>query len=515
MLIEEKGRFITELNRKIDGLNTISLDVRLSTLLIIVVVGVFYISTIRSGHYWGDDFSLYISHARNIVEGRPYADTGYIYNPHNVIAPRAYPPVYPLLIAPVYKLWGLNLTAMKVEIILIFLLALFVIYLTFQSELQWPYLPALIALIGFNPQFWLFKDNVISDLPFLLFIYLSFYLIHEAYQQAYRPNRTLVFKIIYALSISVSIFLASGTRSIGLVLIPCLLVYHFVRSKRAGLFGLSIILLTVAFIFVQAKSSNFISAYVDHFRFNNMNIVVSRAHEMAEHLAGFWTNGSNKVTPLALLVILTVMAVAGYLARIWKKQLACFDLFVPLYLAPFIVLPVRLESRYMVPIIPLWLFYTFLGIQTISRLRTTQRQVVEKVAFSGLLLALLVSYSYQYATMDYGPIQKGIAKNETQQLFDYVKREVGEKEVVVFCRPKALSLFSGRSSAIWHAPAEDEELWKFFRQINASYLIVGPEELDPYYQQYIRKFVEKHHDRFQETFANADFRVYRIVRVTS
>src|SRR5262245_35441851 len=90
-------------------------------LLIISAVGIFYLTTIRQGHAWGDDFSMYISHSRNIVEGRPYADTGYIYNPKKVVAPKTYPPVYPLILAPVYRLWGLNLTAMKMEVVVIFL----------------------------------------------------------------------------------------------------------------------------------------------------------------------------------------------------------------------------------------------------------------------------------------------------------------------------------------------------------------------------------------------------------
>lgn len=44
-------------------------------------------------------------------------------------------------------------------------------------------------------------------------------------------------QIIYALLISVSIYLAYGTRSIGLVLIPCLFVYHVIKSRRPSLFG--------------------------------------------------------------------------------------------------------------------------------------------------------------------------------------------------------------------------------------------------------------------------------------
>src|SRR5687767_4240985 len=80
--------------------------------LTILTIGVFYFATIRSGHAWGDDFAMYIRHAINLSNGTPYDETGVIRNPWNFLGPVAYPPVFPLLLAPVYKLWGVRLTVM-------------------------------------------------------------------------------------------------------------------------------------------------------------------------------------------------------------------------------------------------------------------------------------------------------------------------------------------------------------------------------------------------------------------
>jgi hypothetical protein len=52
---------------------------RILSFSIILAVGGFFLATIREGHGWGDDFSLYILHARNIAEGISYQQTGYIY----------------------------------------------------------------------------------------------------------------------------------------------------------------------------------------------------------------------------------------------------------------------------------------------------------------------------------------------------------------------------------------------------------------------------------------------------
>ena len=72
------------------------LGARIGTVCILFVA-VFYLSTIREGHDWGDDFSQYILHAANLASGAPYAPTRYLYNPDNpVTGPQQYPPGFPL-----------------------------------------------------------------------------------------------------------------------------------------------------------------------------------------------------------------------------------------------------------------------------------------------------------------------------------------------------------------------------------------------------------------------------------
>src|ERR1700753_2835241 len=62
---------------------------------------------------WGGDEALYVMHARNLAEGKPYADTLYIFNPANAIHPAASPPGLPLILAPAYRLAGENWSVLK------------------------------------------------------------------------------------------------------------------------------------------------------------------------------------------------------------------------------------------------------------------------------------------------------------------------------------------------------------------------------------------------------------------
>jgi 4-amino-4-deoxy-L-arabinose transferase-like glycosyltransferase len=149
-------------------------------ILLLITITTFHAATLRQGHIWADDFAMYIHHAQNIVDGRPYAQTGYLFTTTAPVSPRIYPPVFPLLLAPVVRLFGLNLIPMKFEQVLFFVLALAVICLYWQRDLGREYSLALAAILGFSPHFWAAKDNVLSDLPFLLFFYVAAALMQRA-----------------------------------------------------------------------------------------------------------------------------------------------------------------------------------------------------------------------------------------------------------------------------------------------------------------------------------------------
>jgi len=55
------------------------------------------------------DYAQYLLHAKAIVEGRAYTDTGYIFHPDAwFIGPRAYPPGLPLTLAPIVAMAGVH-----------------------------------------------------------------------------------------------------------------------------------------------------------------------------------------------------------------------------------------------------------------------------------------------------------------------------------------------------------------------------------------------------------------------
>ena len=239
-------------------------------IILISAIGVFYFLTIREGHAWGGDFSLYIHHAKNIAEGLDYEDTGYIYNLYNPsLGPKTYPPIFPLLLAPFYKLYGLNLTAMKIEVIIMFLFFLFVYYMIFKHELPYKYLVMMIVLVGFNPYFWNFKDNVLSDIPFLMWTYLSLFFILKANQSKQSPR----IQLLYSMFAGLLIYLSYGTRSIGIVFIPCLFIHDLIRYKRLTKYTIRATLIFVFLLVLQTVFLHSDRSYFDQFTIDLRNIL--------------------------------------------------------------------------------------------------------------------------------------------------------------------------------------------------------------------------------------------------
>lgn len=473
-----------------------------SSFLVIVTVGIFQVATIREGHDWGDDFGMYVSHARNIVEGRPYSDTGYVFNPERIIGPKTYPPVLPLLLAPVYRIFGIDFLAMKAMLVLVFLLALVMILLSFRDDLPWPYLPALLALVGFNPVFWMFKDVIATDMIFLAPLYFSFFFIHRAF----RVDGGI--KIRNILIIAGAIYLAYGTRSIGIILIPCLIVWIMTISVKPLRVAAVITVITAGLMSIQAGASHAFTDYVGHFGFNSIQRTIDMSIELTGYFSSYWANGYSKGASIGFFFILSALAAIGLAGRI--RKMTMFELFVPAYVVPLVVLPITLELRYCMPLIPIFIFYVLLGIRSLTRL--TGNQAAEKFVFAAVLAIALLGYAGVYSRQDFGPIRNGVTAPEALELFDYVRNEISEKVVIIFRKPRALSLFTGRPAAVWHSPINDDELWQFFDGVNAAYLIAGPPYVEPGDQSYIRDFISRYKDRFSETYSNSAFRVYRIRR---
>ena len=221
-------------------------------------------------------------------------------------------------------------------------------------------------------------------------------------------------------------------------------------------------------------------------------------------MSNIWDNGYNKIFKDIFFAIFSIFAFIGCVARV-KRRVTIFEIFSALYLISLLIWPAIQGARFLMPIIPLYIFYAFTGIEESSFIK---KHGAGKLVFSIVMAIICVSYATKYTTLDYGCIREGIGKKETTELFDYIKKNTQKSDIFIFQKPRALALYTGRKASIYHCPKDYRDLWKYFKDIKASYIIAGePFDTD---RAYLGLFVERYRNNLEETYSNQDFKVYRI-----
>lgn len=461
--------------------------------LILAIISVFYFSTIRDGHYWGDDFSMYIRHAINIVEGRPYSESGYIYNKFRIVAPRSYPPVLPILLSPFYMVFGFNINAFKIPIIISFVCLLYILYLSFKNELRYKYMIFLILVIGFNPFLWDYKDNILSEFPFVCFLYLSLYVINKFYTS--ENPRPLIKGIICGILTAITF----GTRSIGIVLIPSLLINDLIRAKKLSKFFIAT---TTTFLILAILKTTFIKGELDYFDImSSMRInVVENIYDYIKSMASLWYSGKSIGSIIILLVsycFFSLLFLVGIVKRI-RQGLSIYEIYIVLYTITIILWPHSQGARFLIPIIPLYFFYSITAMTSFK---------TEKYVFVIAMIIISLAYTKAYLNANFGPIPYIGSKNVTS-LFNFIKENTEESDVIIFRKPRALALFTNRKSSVYHKPEDDKQLWHYIKSIGSRYIILAPKSLDR--DGYLEKFINNYMEYFEKIYANEEFAVYKV-----
>lgn len=205
---------------------------------VILISGVLLYGSLTRGHDWGGDFAAYIMQAGSLLDDSTQtfleANRFAVEQSSRRLFPVAYPWGLPVLLAPLYAVFGLDPFALKALSILSYLLFLAVLWPTFRSTHSTPWLVCLVSFFAVNPVFIKFSDSILSDLPFLLVSTLCLWQINritvetghkKAIWQAYAPAGLM---IAFAYTIR--------TNGILLLIIYCLtqLFSHFRHRPDSG-----------------------------------------------------------------------------------------------------------------------------------------------------------------------------------------------------------------------------------------------------------------------------------------
>lgn len=468
-------------------------------LAVFLLIASFYLLTIRRGHQWGDDFALYIHHAENLALQQPYAATGYLYNKYEpTYTPRAYPPLFPVLLTPVYKVFGRNLEALKVETTLFFLLSLGLTYWLFRRELTLPYRLLLLAVAGMNPVLWASKDSITSDYPFLFFFLLAALVLREAPRDG-RSWR-------WALLAGLVLYGCYGMRSIGLMFLPGVFLYEYLTYKRLTRFSLVAVLTCVGLIALQTllfPTSE--SSYAAMFQLTVSGVLANLKSYMGD-LSSLWPHRPSRILSLLLFGAVTLLAGYGWFQR--GRRWMPVEALLVFYLCLVAIWPANQGIRFLLPLIPAYLGYAVVGYARLNRHLPTK---VQWATLGVVLVAVATSYRYGYARYDHGTIPEATGLPAFNDLCAYLRSHTAPNDVMIFHRARALTLFSGRPASIYiinGTPEQAAAQWEHIRQVRAKYVIFGcvfPED-----ERVLRPVIAEHAAELKLVYENAGFQVYEV-----
>jgi len=472
--------------------------------LLIVAVAFIYLFNLRNGHDWGGDFSMYIHHAQNLVTGVPYSQTGYIYNPDaSEYGPRAYPPVFPLILAPFVFFFGINLLVLKIPGILCFIAFLFLLNNRIVNpDISEFYRILLVGLIGFSKVFLFQSESVLSDIPFLLFASIALYRLDQTFSGVATPKKTWKSD----LETGLYLYLAYGTRTIGIILIPIVILMYLLYRKNNGKSFL-IILCSSSFLMIsQIILIPGTGSYLDQLpgSISEFITILNPVFNVYLTLILKLFPVQHDILQKLTFLILFLIFLTGVFYR-FKKSISSFDLFFILYLAVLFIWP-SLGYRFLLPIIPFYFLIMIDGLSAnlgrVSRLLPLRNLIL-------LIILGLVCFSYIYSYQGVFPRPaSAMEQYSTKDLFAFVKKETTPDDVIVFFKPRVLALYTGRSSVAIAAPGKDVDPIYRMRQFGVDWIIIRKDHEGEFQPSQI-ELIAHHPESFHHITDIGDFSIYR------
>lgn len=476
--------------------------------LLIAAIGIFQIATLRGGQPWGDDFAEYILQTMHMASGHGFVAYEFIPNPDTQVGGQSYPPALSVLLLPIYLIFGLNLTAMKILGVACFILSLFFIDRLFEDRLSSNWRLILVALVGLNPTIFEARDSIESEKPFLLFLFLALFLMQRAYRSApqSRPPWTMAFWIGGA------IFAACATRNVGFALFPTLLVLDLFSYRRVTSFAAASLAIAAVPSLIVSQLLGSTGGYQQFYDFSPRWIVHSM-FVFTKHVERMWWGGQPRSIAYAAALVASVPAAWG----LWlclRQRAGAAEFMIPFYLG--VVLPYFAPwyYAYFFPLLPLYMAYMLIGLHDF--LQRTHRLPIRRTAAFASLVVLLALYGSDYARASWAPFREGISDPEFVQLCDYIKSHTEPSDVVLFRKPRLLAMLTGRRSSVYtihlDRPTEPVEIWTYAATIHARYLII-PKVADPdisVLNNDLFRFTKQYQDRVHMVYETQHYSMFTL-----
>lgn len=476
-------------------------------------------SGIRNNHDWGDDFAQYIHQAKKISEAKSALETGYLFNPkYSMLGPKAYPAGFPLLLAPVYAIFGNNITVFNIYISLWLIVAGFIWYLVlrrYHSEL----VAVLLSLIWcWHPWTMYFKTEVVADIPFTALLGALVLMHQRGFMQFDKANRKL--SLLKAISMGLVAGFLLAIKMQGLAIIAAVFAFTVVSNilnlkepfePKNKLYTNPVTVLIVGFLscftiinyLVSGIRLSDLLSYSNNFSGEpiwvsvreNLNYYTFLVQDFFQRSKPTW-----KVFPLLTQALVLAICFIGLIKQIVHKRPLLLWVFAA-YMGLLLVYPYRGSGfRFLLPVAPIILHFGVVGFKSIN----WGFSLPKKAWAIGLTLILLLQFlpeqvsAIKTAKNNFaGPQEK-----ESDEAFAFIKQNTPIEAVILFKKPRALALYTYRKSFAIN-PA-DSSFRDDIESYTTDYILIHSELSSDTERQY----AENHPEKWRKIWHNTKFTLY-------
>jgi len=390
---------------------------------------------ITPGHSWGGDFAGYILQAESLLEGRVdhYARISeeIITRSDHPVGPVLYPWGFPVSLTPVLTLFDRNIQAMKYLNLIFYMSFLIVLSFLLKPRLKRFDAYGVLFLFALCPPLLGSVNYIMSDILFLTLSTLSLVLIDPGVKGRSLECGTYKRGMIAA----ALIFCAYATRANGiLLLVPlamtqltCAANSHRHRNswdrtdvlKAATPIATACGLIAGYAVFVPTGAGSHLQFLSD----------VSLTG-MLDNLRGYAGALTRIFLPLpfeSYILLLTLPALGLGIVRRWRRDSWLFA-YAAVTVILYLVWPFYQGLRFLFPIIPIYVYFTVVGIRAMVDLTVADSQQVVRHVLLGCGLTLCVAYAVHWASQLTGEgrddwSRRGPYAGEAVEMFEAVEGE--------------------------------------------------------------------------------------------
>ncbi|MBC8165070.1 MAG: hypothetical protein H7Y20_04255, partial [Bryobacteraceae bacterium] len=289
-----------------------------------------------------------------------------------------------------------------------------------------------------------------------------------------------------------------------ITLVLAFAVFELVRYRRIRLVALTAGITFGAIFLLYRLTLYDGEGYGNQFRLTP-DVWIANLVQYLKSPGSLWAPAPTPVRYLAAGSVIVLLLI-GFGMRITGRRMSLGELYTVIYLGPLLVFSAGANTRYILPIYPLFLIYSALGLTfLIGQLPVGQTR---RVAWAAVSVALIAGALLDVWGAYTRPVEDGPETAEFQQVVEWVRTNTGNGDAVVCWNPRVMGLYTRRLSSLYLKTRDPEQLRQFLRDIKASAVVSFSENESDV--KWLIPQLTANPDLFVSALQTARFAVYRV-----